>query len=197
MKIAVLGSGNGGCAVAADCALHGNDVRLFDFDNFSANIDAIKKAKGIKCSGVIDGFAPISYAGHDIAKAVSGAELIYVVGPSYATVPFAREYKKVMKKGQKVIVCPGTNGGALIFKKELGLDFSDPEIIVSETSTLPYACRIMNPGEVHVFHKLKGGLFIASLPASEIDAVYQSFKQVYPGSKPYKNVLQTTAAKWE
>jgi opine dehydrogenase len=99
MKIAVLGSGNGGCAVAADCALQGNDVRLFDFDNFSTNIHAIKKAKGIKCSGVLDGFAPISYTGHDIAETVSGAEIIYVVGPSYATVPFAREYKKVMKKG--------------------------------------------------------------------------------------------------
>jgi len=71
------------------------------------------------------------------------------------------------------------------------LDFSDPEIIVSETSTLPYACRIVNAGEVHIFHKLKGGLFIASLPSSEIDTVYQSFKQVYPDIKPYKNVLQT------
>ncbi len=96
-----------------------------------------------------------------------------------------------MEKGQKVIVCPGTNGGALLFKKELGLDFSEPEIIVSETSTLPYACRIVNPGEVHIFHKLKDGLFIAPLPSSEIDTVYQLFKHVYPGSKPYKNVLQT------
>jgi len=191
MRIAVLGSGNGGCAVAAECALQGNDVRLFDFDNFSTNIIAINNAKGIQCSGAIVGFAPISYAGHDIAKTVSDAELVYVVGPSYATVPFAREYKKAMKKGQKVIVCPGTNGGALIFKKELGLDFSDPEIVVSETSTLPYACRIVKPGEVYVFHKLKDGVFLASLPASGIDTVYQIFKQVYPGSKPYKNVLQT------
>ncbi|MFC2152718.1 NAD/NADP octopine/nopaline dehydrogenase family protein [Bacteroidota bacterium] len=191
MRIAVIGSGNGGCAVAADCALHGNDVRLFDFAHFSQNIDAIKKAKGIRSSGVIEGFAPITYAGHDITGAVSDAELIYVVGPSYATVPFAREYKKVMKKGQKVIVCPGTNGGALIFKKELGLDYSDTTIVVSETSTLPYACRILNPGEVHIYHKLKAGLFIASLPSSEIDTVFQPFKQVYSGSKPYKNVLQT------
>lgn len=191
MRITVLGSGNGGCAVAADCSLHGNDVRLFDFDDFPENINAINKAEGILCSGVFDGFANISYAGHDIIEAVSDAEIVYVVGPSYATVPFAREYKKVMQKGQKVIICPGTNGGALVFKKELGLDFSDPQIVVSETSTLPYACRIINPGEVHIFHKLRDGLFIASLPSSEIESIFHFFELVYPGSKPYKTVMQT------
>lgn len=191
MKIAVLGSGNGGCAMAADCALHGHEVRLFDFDEFSTNIDAIKRAQGIKISGVVEGFGPVAYAGHDITKAVSGAELIYVVGPSYATVPFAKEYKKAMQKGQKVIVCPGTNGGAPVFKKELGLNFSDLKVVVSETSTLPYACRIMNPGEVHIFHKLRDGVFVASLPSSENDTICQLFNEVYPGSKPSKNVIQT------
>ena len=191
MKIAVLGSGNGGCAVAAECASQGNDVRLFDFENFPENIEAIKNANGIKYSGIINGFAPLSYAGHDIEKAVAEAEVIYVVGPSYATVPFAQEYKKVMQKGQKVIVCPGTNGGALVFKNELGLELSDTDIIVSETSTLPYACRITKPGEVHIFHKLKDGVFFASLPASKMDAVFPLYKQIYPGSNPYQNVLQT------
>ena len=191
MNIAVLGSGNGGCAVAAECALQGHDVRIFDFGQFPENIQAIKNAKGIQCSGIVSGFAPISYAGHEIEKSVADAELIYVVGPSYATVPFAQEYKKVLKKGQQVIVCPGTNGGALAFKKELGLDLSDPDIIVSETSTLPYACRITNPGEVHVFHRLKDGLFFASLPASKTDVAFQRFIQTYPESKVYKNVLQT------
>ena len=57
MKIAVLGSGNGGCAVAADCALHGHEVNLFDFPQFSSNIEAIAKAKGIKATGQVDGFA--------------------------------------------------------------------------------------------------------------------------------------------
>ena len=191
MKIAVLGSGNGGCAVAAECALQGHDVRIFDFEKFSTNIHAIQKAMGIQCSGVISGFAPISYAGHDIELTVSDAKLIYVVGPSYATIPFAREYKKAMQKGQNVIICPGTNGGALVFKKEVGLNFSSLDLIVSETSTLPYACRIITPGKVHIFHKLKDGVFFASLPASETDAAYEFFKQIYPGSKLSKNVLQT------
>ncbi len=191
MKIAVLGSGNGGCAVAAECGLQGHEVSIFDFAQFGTNIQAIHDARGIQCAGVVEGFAPISYAGHDIFQAVANAEVIYVVGPSYATLPFAQAYKAVMQKGQQVIICPGTNGGALVFKKALGLDFSDREIIVSETSTLPYACRITTPGAVHIFHKLEAGVFFASLPASETDTVFPAFQKIYPGSTAYKNVWQT------
>ncbi|MBT8191447.1 MAG: NAD/NADP octopine/nopaline dehydrogenase family protein, partial [Bacteroidia bacterium] len=191
MNIAVLGSGNGGCAMAAECASQGHNVSLFDFEKFPDNINAINKNNGIRYSGVIEGFAQLEYAGHDISRAVNAAELIYVVGPSYATVPFARAYKNVMQTGQKVIVCPGTNGGALVFKNEIDLELKDPSIIVAETSTLPYACRITAPGEVHIFHKLNDGVFIASLPASGNDQLFELFHQSYPGSKPYENVIQT------
>lgn len=191
MKIAVLGSGNGGCAVAADCALHGYDVSIFDFPEFSSNIDAIAKVNGIKATGQVEGFAPVSYSGNDIGKATEDAELIYVVGPSYAHIPMAKAYKEVMQPGQKVIVCPGTNGGAFVFKKELGIEFADRSITVAETSTLPYACRIQGPGEVHVYLKLKDGLFIASVPSSNSQEVFDLFSTVYPGSSLYDNVFQT------
>ena len=191
MKIAVLGSGNGGCAVAADCALHGNEVRIFDFEKFYHNISAIAEAGGIKATGKVDGLAPMAYAGSDIQQAVAGAELIYVVGPSYSHLAFAKAYKPVMEPGQKVIVCPGTNGGALLFKKEIGLDYNDPTIVVAETSTLPYACRILAPGEVHIYHKLPDGVFLASLPASEAQGVFDAYVSVYPGTRLYKNVFQT------
>lgn len=191
MKIAVLGSGNGGCAVAADYALHGYDVSLFDFPQFPSNIDAITKTNGIKVTGQIDGFAPISFAGYDMGKATQGADLIFVVGPSYAHLPMAKAFKKVMQTGQKIIICPGTNGGALVFKKELGIAFDDDTITVAETSTLPYACRIQGPGEVHIYLKLKSGLFIASLPASNNHEIYNLFSSVYPDSTLYENVFQT------
>ena len=41
MKIAVLGAGAGGTAIAFDCAYHGHEVRLFDFPQFPENITAI------------------------------------------------------------------------------------------------------------------------------------------------------------
>jgi len=191
MIIAVLGSGNGGCAVAADCALNGHEVRLFDFEKFPQNIEAINKLGGIEASGDVDGFASLSYAGHDIAKAVKNAELVYVVAPSYATKALAEAYRPVMEDGQNIIVCPGTNGGALVFKQELGIPFDDKRIIVSETSTLPYACRILSPGSIHVYLKLKQGLYLATLPSSFSQEITDKISDVYPCTSAYSNVFQT------
>ena len=60
MKIAVLGAGPGGTAVAFDCANHGHEVRLFDFPQFPANIEAIAAEGGIHADGDISGLWRIS-----------------------------------------------------------------------------------------------------------------------------------------
>ncbi len=190
--VAVLGAGNGGCAVAADCALHGDDVRLFDFERFGDTIQAIREADAtIEVTGDVQGTARLSYVGHDLGTAVADADLVYVVGPSYATEPFAVAYREVMRPGPTVVVCPGTNGGAIVFKRALGLDLSDPSVVVSETSTLPYACRLVGGNRLHVFLKLKAGLYVAALPSGRAGAVVSSMASVYPCATAYDNVFQT------
>ena len=54
MKIGVLGSGNGGCAVAFDCASRGHRVGVFDFARFPDNVRAIRNDGGIHCTGVLE-----------------------------------------------------------------------------------------------------------------------------------------------
>jgi glycerol-3-phosphate dehydrogenase len=83
MNIAVLGSGNGGCAIAFDCAAHGHKVSLFDFEQFPESIKAVQDNGGIYCEGVLEGFQQVAYAGHEIEKALDGADIIYAVGPAY------------------------------------------------------------------------------------------------------------------
>ena len=85
MKIAVLGAGAGGTAMAFDCATHGHEVRLFDFEQFPDNIATIADQKGIHAVGDIEGFGEVASAGHDIDEALDGAELIYVVGALHQT----------------------------------------------------------------------------------------------------------------
>ena len=115
MRITVMGAGAGGTAVACDCALHGHDVRLFDFDQFPDNIAAIAEQGGIHAEGDISGFGSIAYSGHDVDAALEGAELIYVVGPAYSTEPFGKAMAGKLSAGQTVIVSPSSCGGALAF----------------------------------------------------------------------------------
>ena len=192
MKIAVLGSGNGGCAIAFDCAAHGHQVSLFDFEQFPESIKAVQNSGGILCEGVLEGFEPVAYAGHDIEKVLDGADIIYAVGPAYSTRPFAEACKPYLKQGQIVIVCPSSCGGSIEFKNGASLELRDEEILVAETSTLPYAVRLLEPGKVRIFNKLKGGLFLAAVPAQKTDYVLEQVKDVYPAMSAAKNILQTS-----
>lgn len=192
MNIAVLGAGNGGCAIAFDCAAHGHEVRLFDFEQFPESVAAVRKNGGIRCEGELEGFQSVAVAGHEIEPALDGADIIYAVGPAYSTRPFAEACKPHLKKGQIVIVCPSSCGGAIEFKNGAGLDLRDDAVLVAETSTLPYAVRLLEPGVIRIFNKLKGGLFLAAVPARETGRVLAWVRDVYPAMSAAKNVLQTS-----
>ncbi len=192
MKISVLGSGNGGCAVAFHYASAGHEVQLFDFERFPDNIRAVRSHGGIHSEGALEGFAPVAYAGHDVERAVSGADVVYLVGPAYSTGPFAEACGPHLAAGQTVIVCPSSCAGAVVFKNAAGLDLRDERIVVAETNTLPYAVRLMEPGRIRVFHLLRDGLLAAALPAGNTSAVVDLMREVYPGTKAARNVLQTS-----
>jgi len=192
MNIAVLGSGNGGCAVAFDCAAHGHQVSLFDFEQFPQSINAVQAYGGIHCEGELEGFQPLAYAGHEVEKVLDGADIIFAVGPAYSTRPFAEVCKPYLKQGQIVIVCPSSCGGAIEFKKGAGLELRDEAILITETSTLPYAVRLLKPGKIKIFNKLKGGCFLAALPARNTKDVLDQVSDVYPAMITAKNILQTS-----
>ena len=192
MNVAVLGSGNGGCAVAFDFVQHGHHVKFFDFATFPQQIESIRSAGGIYAEGHLDGFAPIDYAGHDIEIALDGAELIVAVGPAYSTRPFSQACKPYLRKGQVVLICPGSCGGSLEFKLGAGLGINDSDIVVAETSTLPYAVRMVGPTRIKVFLKLKAGVFVAAVPARDTDKVLAAASDVYPALMAAQNILQTS-----
>jgi opine dehydrogenase len=191
MKIAVLGSGNGACATAADWSLHGHEVRMFDFERFTQVLEAIQAQGGIYAEGDVDGFAKIEYAGTDIKKAIDGAVLVIPVGPSYSTEPFANAVKDIINEKQIYILNPGSNGGALVTKKIFDKTDNAKNVVIAETSTLPYAARNTKPGSVKVYLKLIGGLYLAAIPHSETERALKLFQQVYPFTEAAKNLFQT------
>ena len=192
MKIAVLGAGAGGIAVAFDCANHGHEVRLFDFPQFDESVAAIAERGGIIAEGDIAGSADIAYAGHDIDEALTGAELIYVVGPAYSTEPFGKAVAGKLHAGQTVIVTPGSCGGALAFKRAAGLAVDDDTVRVAETSTLHYVVRVTGPAKIRVFLKLRAGNLLAALPKTDTSDILELVSDVYPGMEAAEGVLQTS-----
>jgi opine dehydrogenase len=192
MNITVVGSGNGGLATAFDFAHHGHTVRLYDTPHFPDHIGEVAAAGGIQATGVIEGFAEIEYAGHDVGAAFEDSDLLILVGPAYSTEHQAREVAPHLVPGQAVLVCPASCAGAITFKRSAGLALDDETITVGETSTLPYAVRIVGPGRINIFHKLQGGIYVAGLPRSGTQRLLSMIQDVYPGTEAAETVFQTT-----
>lgn len=191
MKVAILGSGNGACAMAFEWARAGHDIYQFDFPQFDKQINRISAAGGIICEGEMEGFQPVKYAGHDIEICLKDAQLIFAVGPAYSTEAFGKACKPYAVPGQIYVVCPSSCMGAVVFKNALGLSIEDDSIIVSDTSTLPYAVRIVESGNVAIYNRLKAGYKLATLPSCKNDMVYDLLKPVHDGLEKAKSVLET------
>ena len=193
MNVTVIGSGNGGMAVGFDWAQQGHRVALYSEAAHSHhNIEAVRAKGGITSQGRLEGFAPVAFCGTDIAVAMERAETVFVVGPAFATEDFGRDLAPHLRTGMTVVICPGSCGGALAFKRAAGLAVHDDSIIVGETSTLPYAARADGEGNVHIFHKFDKGLFAAAVPRSGNGRLLEVLRRVYPSVSEAATIFQTS-----
>lgn len=185
-----MGAGNGALAVAGEWSLAGHDVRLLQTEDHTRGFAGIPEAGSVTVDGVISGVAPITYVGTDFAQGLDGVELAFVVGPAFSTETFAEASAPHLVDGMTVVVCPGSCLGAVAFARAAGLPF-DGGVTIAETSTLPYASRITSPANVHIFHRLTGGLYAAALGQDRTAAVTSMLAQVWETIEPADSVWQT------
>ena len=108
---------------------------MFDFPQFNRQVSAITKAGGIYSEGMMEGFMPVKYAGHDIELVLKGADLVFAVGPAYATEPFGKACAPYAEKGQIFVVCPSSCMGTMlqIVSSIMGRDYKAEKARTLET----------------------------------------------------------------
>ncbi|MDI6729779.1 MAG: 2-dehydropantoate 2-reductase N-terminal domain-containing protein, partial [Thermodesulfovibrionales bacterium] len=135
VKYAVLGAGNGGQCVAAYLKLKGYETSLYD--RYESVIEPIKEKGGIELKGVsLNGLARIDNITTNIKQAVEGADVILVVLPAFAHEYIAENLALELKDGQVVVLCPGSTGGVLEFKRVLKEKNCKAKIKLAETNSL-------------------------------------------------------------
>lgn len=179
-RVAVLGAGNGGRTAAAEFALGGHDVTLYEVPEFAASLQDIARAGHITAVGQIAGTAPVRVES-DLAAAVAGADVVFVVVPTNHQRTFAGLLAPVLPDGALVVLMPGSLGSLEIAQLL-------PNATVSEIAALPYATRITGPTEVTVFGRrriVSAGTF----PAVRSEQVATVLDDLYPGIEIMPNVL--------
>lgn len=192
MRVTIMGSGNGATAAAYEWALNGHEVALWDFEQFDTNIAAIAGSGQIEGRVKFDGSVGVRYAGHDLDEALDAAELVLVVGPAYSHEAMGAALRRRLRAETAYCLLPSACAGAVVLKQALGLDLLDDTYVIGETSTLPYGCRLVEPGVVRVTTRVLDGLYVAALPSARTPELLERLRVVWPQAEAAKNVLQTT-----
>ena len=188
-RIIILGAGNGGQAMAAAIALAGYEVILYD--RYEEAIAPMLQKGGIELSGVSGkGFARLVKVTTDLHETLSKTGLILVVLPAFAHAYIAHQIAPLLREDDRIILSPGSTGGALEFRKILSEHGAPKGVKVGETNTLIYACRISGPGHVKILG-VKEFLGVAALPATDTQALLEPLKEIYPQTQAVENVLST------
>ena len=188
-KITVIGVGHGGFAVASDMALAGHDVLYYVADRYANRVKKLFDQKTITLTGVgRNGDARLSTVTSSAEEAFKN-DLIFVVIPAYSQEAFAREISKFMRKGHKLVLIPGSTGGALVVGKIFDELNVDKDVIISEMHTLPYACRKTDDIGVEILLECKK-LYFAAFPSKYNDEMFEIMKDFYPDIELVNDVLE-------
>jgi opine dehydrogenase len=190
-KIAVIGAGNGGTAIAGDLTLAGHECRLFEFEQWAENVNAVNAQGGIKVTGVAHtGFAKVALATTDLRAAVEGAELIMVATQALTHTLVAEALAPLVCSGQVIILWPGS-GGTLEMRRIFDKKRVKADVILAEGATLPYCCRrLEGPGTVNI-HRIDGPRnYVAALPASRTPQLMDALQGVYDTVAPARSIIE-------
>lgn len=187
-RITIIGAGNGGKAAAADLALQGKRIRLFEFPQYRANVDEVLQSRRLLATGAIRGEAVLELVTCDLAEAVRDADMIMVCTQALAHERVARELSGLVQSHQVILLNPGSTGGSLVFAhvfRQVGMKKLP---ILAETSTLTYGCRASGL-TVDVKLKVKRVVY-GVLPGAETNKIGPVFEGLYSGLVSGASVLE-------
>jgi len=189
-KIAVIGAGSAGYAIASELALKGLKVNLYDDKKFESNLIPVKNAGGIEIYGCgIEGFAKMNIVTTVLEEAIENVKFIIICTQSHAHNELAIKLSQCIKDGQFVILLPGY-WGSVVFYNILRLK-KNKAIKIAEARTFPYGCtRIEGKPEVNIQY-IETNVHLAAIPARETSDVINEINEIFSGRfSPAKNVME-------
>src|SRR5262249_12842524 len=119
----------------------------------------------------------------DFAEALAANELVLLIVPAYAHKPFAEACAPHLRRGQVVVLMPGTLGSlefARVVRDQRGAELfaGQDGLVVAETDTAPYVCRKTGPASAHIWGVVTG-LGVGAFPAARTEHVCRQLEGLF------------------
>jgi len=172
-RIAVVGGGGTGHAIAAELTLAGLEVIMYEEPRFKEKIEAILEHGGIELD--IAGhqrFAKISRVTTEIEEALEDASIILIAVVALRHEEIAELCASYLRDGQTIIIGPDS-GGALVFADILKRKIVKSDVGIAGLGNGFYPCRLVGPAKVMITPsgKTKKPKRIAAFPAKDTNKV--------------------------
>jgi len=191
-RLTILGGGNTAFSLAANLALAGNEILIWEHPDFAATLDPIRETGAILLDGAArTGAATIARVTTDAAEALNWSEILLCSVPSYAHQPFIEQIAAHLRPGHVLVLLPG-NLGTLACSRAL-YEQGVEGVILVESDTAPYVCRKSGPDRAVIWGTVTG-LGVGVFPASQTNEVLPVLQQLFPGATPYSHVLEAGLA---
>ncbi|MBU0704882.1 MAG: NAD/NADP octopine/nopaline dehydrogenase family protein [Chloroflexi bacterium] len=190
-RYTVIGAGHGGKAMAADLAVRGFTVKLYNQTAEHISEIVLRGEIELECEDGLHHFGRLAGATSDIAEALDDADVIMIVVPASGHRDVARSCAPHLRDGQIIVLNPGRTGGALEFRQIIDREGCAADVIVAEAGTFVFASRSTGPAQARIFRR-KNAVPLAALPATRTGHVLEAVCEAYPQFIPVPNVLHTS-----
>jgi opine dehydrogenase len=147
-RIAVIGAGPDGLAMAGHLAIMGHTVNLYDVSG--ERLWFVKASHGISVQGVISGFGNIELATNSLDDAIQGTDIIMVMLPENEQWRIAMEMAKYIREGNLIVLHACTSQGFLELSQILVRNNAKAGVTITGTNEVVYSSFITGPGKVNI-----------------------------------------------
>ena len=168
MKVCIVGAGNMGLAMASVLAMDEKYEPVLytgkQIDTKALILDDVEN--GVKYQDFEFGVEG------DIAKALDGAEYVFVTWPAFLRRRFAEEATPHLGKGAKVCFVPGYGGAEYMCKEMI-----DNGVVVFGFQRVPYVARKTDTEAT--IQSRKNELFLASIPKDALPQICKDVEEMF------------------
>jgi len=183
--VAILGGGVCAQTFAAEFALEGYKVRLYELPGFAPEtLGEVLKTHEIELGGKQlnfkwfkrAGIAKVDVVTTDISEALKGAGLVIVAIPAKGHKPFFENMIPYLEDGQVISIFPD-NFGSLMLRTMMREKGCNIDLIIGGWTSMPYGARIIEPGKVDCLIRIRE-LIGDALPSEDGDTFFETLKGI-------------------
>jgi len=175
--------------LAADAALAGHEVRLFEFPEYERAISELKKTRKIRIVGgqvnakgfIREGLATLKCVSTDMKEVVQGADIVAISVRSLIYDKLFSALIPCLEDGQVITIFPD-NFGSLILRKKMREMGCRKKVIIGGWSSLPYGCRVISNEEINEVNIIYRAVNLRgdALPSCDREEFFSAMKDFAP-----------------